>query len=284
MLPDQRDLLGVARVLGDDGLLASRGRRAEDVGGPALVERHDLGTARFHLGLPGRHRRSQPPELQPATASAATTMTATEHFGSDDLCVRHQWLNFTTGRIRASHFGRYQFRSPSSAIDAGTSRIRTTVASSSTATASVRPSSVGGIGPVTPNAMNTTIMTSAAFVIGSTGAGDAFTDRPVGVAGGLVAFADRGEQEQLVVHREPEQQREEEQRRPRVDEPLVLDAEQAGADPVLEHERGEPERGADGDEVHEDRRDGDDEAAEHQQEEHEREDRGSPRSRAVPGR
>ena len=49
---------------------------------------------------------------------------------------------------------------------AGTSSTRTTVASSSTAMASVRPSSVGGIGPVTPKAMNTTIMISAALVIG----------------------------------------------------------------------------------------------------------------------
>ena len=32
--------------------------------------------------------------------------------------------------------------------------------------ASVRPSSVGGIGPVMPNAMNTMIMMSAALVIG----------------------------------------------------------------------------------------------------------------------
>ena len=71
-----------------------------------------------------------------------------------------------------------------------------------------------------------------------------------GVAGGFVAFADRGEQEQLVVHRQAEQQGEEEQRRPRVDERLVVDAEQAGADAVLEHERREPERGADGEQVH----------------------------------
>jgi hypothetical protein len=48
----------------------------------------------------------------------------------------------------------------------GTSIIRTTVASRSTATARVTPSSVGGIGPVTPKAMNTTIMISAAFVMG----------------------------------------------------------------------------------------------------------------------
>ena len=114
---------------------------------------------------------------------------------------------------------------------------RTTVASRSTAIARVRPSSVGGIGPVTPKAMNTTIMIERGVGDRPSGAGDAFADRALGVAGGLVALADRGEQEELVVHREPEQQREEEQRCPRVDEALVLDAEEAGADAVLEHER-----------------------------------------------
>ncbi len=51
-------------------------------------------------------------------------------------------------------------------MTAGTSSTRTMVASSSTAMARVMPSSVGGIGPVTPNAMNTTIITMAALVIG----------------------------------------------------------------------------------------------------------------------
>ena len=119
--------------------------------------------------------------------------------------------------------------------------------------ASVRPSSVGGIGPVTPKAMNTTIMMSAAFVIGRPVRAMPSRIARLGVAGGLVALADRGEQEQLVVHRQAEQQGEEEQRCPGVDEALVLDAEQAGADAVLEHERGEAERGADGEQVHQDR-------------------------------
>ncbi len=44
--------------------------------------------------------------------------------------------------------------------------MRMTVASSRTASARVRPSSVGGIGPVTPKAMKTTIMISAALVMG----------------------------------------------------------------------------------------------------------------------
>ena len=96
--------------------------------------------------------------------------------------------------------------------------------------ARVRPSSVGGIGPVTPKAMNTTIMISAALVIGRPVRAMPSRMARLGVAGGFVALPDRGEQEQLVVHRQPEQQGEEEQRCPGVDEALVLDAEQAGAD------------------------------------------------------
>ncbi len=66
----------------------------------------------------------------------------------------------------SSQAGIHQLRSPSNDISEGTNIIRTTVASRSTATASVMPSSVGGIGPVTPNATNTTIMIRAALVIG----------------------------------------------------------------------------------------------------------------------
>ena len=62
--------------------------------------------------------------------------------------------------------GNHQARSPSIPSRAGTSIMRITVASRRTASARVMPSSVGGIGPVTPNAMNTTIMISAALVIG----------------------------------------------------------------------------------------------------------------------
>jgi len=76
---------------------------------------------------------------------------------------RAKWM---VGRIRPSHFGSHQVRSPSSPMTDGTSIIRTTVASSRAATARVTPSSVGGIGPVTPKATNTTIMMSAALVVG----------------------------------------------------------------------------------------------------------------------
>ena len=77
-----------------------------------------------------------------------------------------QWEKRTWGRCRASHRGIHQARSPRSPSSDGTSIMRMTVASSRTARARVMPSSVGGIGPVTPKAMKTTIMMSAALVMG----------------------------------------------------------------------------------------------------------------------
>ena len=99
----------------------------------------------------------------------------------------------------------------------GTSIIRTTVASSSTATARVTPSSVGGIGPGDAEGDEHHDHDQRGVGDGSAGAGDALADRELGVAGGFVALTDRSQQEQLVVHRQAEEQGEEEQRRPRVD-------------------------------------------------------------------
>ena len=61
-----------------------------------------------------------------------------------------------------------------------------------------------------------------------------------------VALADPAEQEDLVVHREPEQHREEEQRHPRLDDVDLLEAEQLGADALLEDEHEQAVGRADG--------------------------------------
>ena len=131
------------------------------------------------------------------------------------------------GRMRPSHLGSHQLRSPSSPMSDGHEH---------------HPDD-GGVeqdgdgegdaelgrrdGPVTPKAMNTTIMMSAALVMGRPVRAMPSRMASLRVAGGLVALADRGQQEQLVVHRQPEEQGEEEQRCPGVDEALVLDADEA---------------------------------------------------------
>ncbi|MEI2705481.1 MAG: hypothetical protein V9E89_09535 [Ilumatobacteraceae bacterium] len=85
-------------------------------------------------------------------------------------------------------------------------------------------------------------MISAALVIGRPVRAMPSGHRSQRVASGLVTLADGRQQEQLVVHRQPEQQGKEEQGCPGIDEALVVDADQSGADAVLEHERGEAER------------------------------------------
>ena len=76
------------------------------------------------------------------------------------------------GSTRPSRFGSHQLWSPSSPMGDGTSIIRTMVAASKTASGSVTPSSVGGIGPVTPNATNTTINYERRVGSGAAGARD----------------------------------------------------------------------------------------------------------------
>src|SRR3712207_8577506 len=59
-----------------------------------------------------------------------------------------------------------------------------------------------------------------------------------GVARAVETLADPAHEEDLVVHREPEEDREQEQRQPRLHRRHLLEAEQRRADPVLadEHE------------------------------------------------
>ena len=163
----------------------------------------------------------------------------------------------TWGRRRSSQPGRPQARSPSSPSSDGTSIMRMTVASRRTARARVTPSSVGRDRAGDAEGDEHHDHDERGVGDRPAGAGDAFADGEAGVAGGVAALLDRGEQEQLVVHRQAEEQGEEEQRRPGVDEALVLDAEQRRAVAVLEHEGGEPEAGGDADQVEQDRGHGD---------------------------
>ena len=94
----------------------------------------------------------------------------------------------------------------------------------------------------------------------------------------VVALADPAEQEHLVVHREPEEHGEEEQRHPRLDRVRLLEPEQVGAEALLEDEHEQAVRGADREQVEHDGRSGDDDRAEDDgqqdegEEQHERDD------------
>ena len=69
----------------------------------------------------------------------------------------------------------------------------------------------------------------------------------------VVALADPAEQEDLVVHREPEEDGEEEERHPGLDRVRLLEAEQLGADALLEDEHEQAVGGADREQVERDR-------------------------------
>ena len=85
----------------------------------------------------------------------------------------------------------------------------------------------------------------------------------------VVALLDPAHQEHLVVHRQPEQHREEEERHPGVDHVRVLEAEQAGAVAVEEDERQQAVRGAHREQVEQDRDERDDDRAERDREQDE---------------
>ena len=90
------------------------------------------------------------------------------------------------------------------------------------------------------------------------------------VAGLVVALSDPAEQEHLVVHREPEEHGEEEQRHPRLDRVRLLEAEQIGADTFLEDEHQQAVRGADREQVERHGRAGHHDRPEDDGEQHER--------------
>ena len=187
--------------------------------------------------------------------------------------------------IRGSHssqLGRYQFQSPSSFIAAGSITPRMIVASIRTATARPSPSSLKSRKLSVTKTRKTPTITAAALVtVPAVVAMPCCTASSV-LMPAVVELPDAGQDEHVVVHREPEQDHEQEQRQPVRDPAVRGEAEQALAVAVLEHEHehavGRPDR----QQVQQDRLDRDHDRAErdqHQQErepEHEREDQRQP--------
>ena len=129
------------------------------------------------------------------------------------------------GRRRRKR-GRYQFHSPSSSIDAGSSTARTIVASISTAAARPTPACFTSSDESEPKSEKTRDHHERGARDDAGGDGDAVPDRLVGRHAGVDGFADAAQDEDVVVHREPEEHDEEEQRQPRDDRAVRLEAEQ----------------------------------------------------------
>ena len=168
--------------------------------------------------------------------------------------------------------GSHQLRSPSSSIVAGTSTMRTIVASTSTATASPRPNSFSDRSSPSTNAENTHTMISAAAVITR-----AVAARPSATAVALslravVLLLHAREQEDLVVHRQAEHDREHHHRRPRLDRAFAVDADEAGAPAPLEHGDDDAVRRTDRQQVHDDGLERHEQRPEHDHQQQEAED------------
>ena len=174
------------------------------------------------------------------------------------------------GRRASSQRGSHQFRSPSSTSTAGTSISRTTVASSSIATARPNPIAWMGVRLVRAKPVKTTTMIAAAVVMMPA---VEFTARMVAssqLAPRSRSGADLGQQEDLVVHREAEEDAEQEERQEYLDEPRRGHGHQAGAVSLLEDEHQDAVRREHRKEVGDHRLRGDQNASEGEQEQGER--------------
>ena len=139
--------------------------------------------------------------------------------------VQYGRLQVPRGRIRSSQRGIHQARRPAMAIAAGTSTIRTTVASMAIATASPIPKRLTTRWSLSTKVRKTTTMIAAAAVI-TRAVFARPSATPPGVAVLQVLLADPRDQEDLVVHREPEEDREHHHRHERRDRHLVVDPDQ----------------------------------------------------------
>ena len=164
--------------------------------------------------------------------------------------------------------GAHQFQSPSSFMVAGTSRARTTVASMSSATSMPMPIIFMKTMPDRPKAPMTTASSSAALVMIRPVFWTPVATAQVVVVGPVPLLADPGEQEHLVVHRQPEQDGQHQDRVGRVEVALRLEAEQAGEVALLEDPGHDPEGRGDRDGVHHDRLERQHHGAEGQEQQH----------------
>ena len=153
---------------------------------------------------------------------------------------------------------------------AGTSSSRTIVASMRTATASAKPTSLMTRSSPATNPAKTTMTISGRRRDDPTRPLQAEPDRLVVGQPGVVQLLDPGEQEDLVVHRQTEPERDDEGDDIGLDPARRREAEQAVQVPVLEHPDEHPQRRCERDRVGEQRLDRDQHRAGHEEQQDER--------------
>ena len=203
--------------------------------------------------------------------------------------ARWRWARACAGRAGAgagasgdtrgshsSHFGRYQFQSPRSFIVAGSSTPRMIVASIRTATAEPHAELLEDQQRQGGEDREDRDHHGGGAGHDAGGGLDPVCDRVLGWPSAVERLADPGEDEHVVVHRESEQDHEQEQRHPRDDRAVGVEAQERLQMAVLEdpheHSVGRPDR----EQVEHDRLDRDHDRAEgdEQQQEGRRQDEG----------
>ena len=134
-------------------------------------------------------------------------------FGSNSASTR------TTGS-QCSHYGRYQFQSPISSIDDGTSTRRTIVASMKMANGEAEAEQLEVAVLAEDERAEDADHDRRRGGDHAAGRGETVGDGLRVVAGAVVLLADAGQQEDLVVHREAEDDGEQHHRRPGLDRAL----------------------------------------------------------------
>ena len=127
--------------------------------------------------------------------------------------------------------GNHQFALPISSISDGTSAVRMTTASTKIAAASPRPNSLMIRSPPRMNEPKTTIMMAAAAVIVPPVAASPRRTASAVVAAAQPLLVDPHHEEHLVVHRQPEQDREQHDGQERLDRTRPAHAEQPPSQP-----------------------------------------------------
>ena len=180
-----------------------------------------------------------------------------------------------------SRFGSHQLRSPRSFIAAGRSTARTIVASIRIATARPTPSCFIYWSEPVANAANVTTMTAAALGDHAGRALDALGDGALGGHPAVDQLADPAEDEHVVVHRQAEQDDEQEQRQPGRDAADRREPERLLAVAVLEDQRQHAVGRADRQQVQDDRLDRHHDRAERDEQQDERQREHEARTRAA---
>ena len=136
--------------------------------------------------------------------------------------------------------GSHQFQRPKTAISAGTSSARTIVASISTPSARPRPNSCSAATPADDEAEKRGAHDHGGGGDDLAGLLEALRDRARVVVGRVPHLAHPRDEEDLVVHRQAEERREEEDRDPALDLRPVIEAEEVGAHAPLEDDYEDP--------------------------------------------